>query len=86
MATEDGSIGATETKGVTISDPQEVTVPLVDQEEGKSTILSVGTLGMGGEVVWCESAEVNYGFDVADLSFRHVAGRLSFCVFPRWVF
>lgn len=47
MATEDGSIGATETKGVTISDPQEVTVPLVDQEEGKSTILSVGTLGMG---------------------------------------
>lgn len=38
-------MGATETKGVTVSDSQEVTVPLMDQEEGKSTILSVGHLG-----------------------------------------
>ena len=43
MAANDGSIGAMETKSVTVSDSQEVTIPLMDQEEGKSTILIVGS-------------------------------------------
>ena len=43
MAANDDSIGAMETKSVTVSDSQEVTIPLMDQEEGKSTILIVGS-------------------------------------------
>ena len=45
MTANDGSTGATETKDVTVLDSQEVTVPLMDQEEGKSTILIVESSG-----------------------------------------